>query len=138
MRLAAIALARLYDALGRLLFFGAVASCGFLFGSDLLAWLKTARWPHDTAADALARLGWAHPQSSWLGLQKVLDAVPLWQAAPEFCFAGLLLLLAGRGVTLTLWAWALGVRARFGAAAQGAAARLSQAKASRTITSRPS
>lgn len=103
MRPAAKLLSKAYDAVGRVLFLAAVLSCGFLLGSDLLAWLRTARWPQVSAADALAGVGWAHPQSTWIGFQKLLDAVPLWQAAPEFCFAVLLLLWAGRACVITAW-----------------------------------
>lgn len=100
MRPVAAFFSRAYGLSGRLLFLGAILSFGFLLGADVLVWLKTAAWPHVSAADALAVFGWSHPQSTWVGLQKILDAVPAWQAAPEVCFAVLLLLLVFRSLAL--------------------------------------
>lgn len=48
-----------------------------VFGFQVFFWLKMGEWPPISLADAFAFAGWEIPQTSWRGLQQLLNWLPL-------------------------------------------------------------
>lgn len=74
-----------------------IAPASLLF--QVLAWLRTAHWPHWTARTLLEHFGGHPPHVTWAGVQKIFDwffAIPLWLSS---LLAGVALLVLALGLT---------------------------------------
>jgi hypothetical protein len=60
----------------------------WIWGWQILTWLRHGWWPRFTVADLLSKLGVPLPYTEWAGVQTVLDFLLRWPAAVGILFAG--------------------------------------------------